>query len=289
MAKIGDYTLHPIETGTFGLDGGAMFGVVPKPLWERRMVPDERNRIKLSMRCLLIEGGGKLILVDNGLGNKYDPKFAGLYNVDHSSDTLDASLASAGFSRTDITDVILTHLHFDHAGGSTEEVDGKLHVAFENARFHVQRDHWVAANAPNARERASFFRENLEPLAASGQLNLLHGQQDIFKGISVDTFFGHTESMQTVSISDPDSEDEKTLVFVADLLPTSHHLAPAWTMGYDIRPLKTMDEKDAFLKRAIEADWDLFFEHDPDVEIARVILDERGRPVVAQARPLKEL
>ncbi len=285
MPRIGPYNLHVVETGRFGLDGGAMFGVVPKPLWERRIKPDERNRIPLAMRCLLLEGDDKLILVDNGLGDKYDPKFAGLYNVDHAQGTLDGSLRSCGFDKSEITDVILTHLHFDHAGGSTTVDDGHLKIAFPNATFHVQRDHWVTANAPNPREAASFFRENLEPLAASGQLNLIAGARQLFDGISLDVYSGHTEAMQTVTITG----DEHKLIFVADLIPTSHHLAPAWTMGYDVRPLQTMEEKGIFLERVSKEGSLLFFEHDPDVQMAGITFDERGRPTVLNPRNLNEL
>lgn len=285
MPRIGKYNLHVVETGSFGLDGGAMFGVVPKPLWERRIKPDERNRIPLAMRCMLMEGDGKLILIDNGIGDKYEPKFAGLYNIDHESANLDKSLAALGFGKDEITDVILTHLHFDHAGGSTSQNGDKLEIVFPNAVFHVQRDHWVSANAPNPRESASFFRENLEPLAASGQMKLMAGPGELFEGISVDTFYGHSEAMQTVTIAAVD----RTLVFCADLLPTSHHLAPAWTMGYDVRPLQTMKEKETFLKEAIEKGWQLFFEHDPDVQVGDVIFDDRNRPVVINQRTLEDL
>lgn len=285
MPTIGNYKLHVVETGTFGLDGGAMFGVVPKPLWERRIKPDERNRIPLAMRCMLIEGSDKLILVDNGIGDKYDPKFAGLYNIDHETYNLDASLEKLGFGKDEVTDVILTHLHFDHAGGSTRHRGDDLEIVFPNATFHVQQAHWESANAPNPRESASFFRENLEPLASSGQLNLLDGPRQLFDGISVDTFSGHSEAMQTVTVH----SESSTLVFCADLLPTSHHLAPAWTMGYDVRPLVTMQEKADFLSEAIDKGWKLFFEHDPFVQVGDVEFDDRNRPVVINQRSLEEL
>ncbi len=284
MTKIGPYTLHTIETGYLGLDGGAMFGVVPRPLWRKRMEPDDRNRIRLSMRCLLLEDSDRLILIDNGLGHKYTEKFAGLYAVDHSSHTLDRSLRERGFTRHDVTDVILTHLHFDHAGGSTEHDNGRLVPAFPRAHYHVQRGQWETALDPNPREAPSFLADNLRPLEASGQLVLIDGVSSLFSGVFVAPFQGHTDAMQIVRIEDA----ERTLVFVADLLPTSHHLAPAWTMAYDVRPLDTMNEKADFLRMAIAQNWSLFFEHDPDVAIADVCETDRG-PAVCNPRTLGEL
>ncbi|MEM1128676.1 MAG: MBL fold metallo-hydrolase [Bacteroidota bacterium] len=284
MTKIGPYTLYTIETGRFGLDGGAMFGIIPQPLWSRRIEPDARNRIPLHMRCLLLEGDGRLILIDNGLGDKYDAKFASIYAVDDQAPTLDESLAQAGFGRDEITDVILTHLHFDHAGGTTRRTSDGLAMAFPNATIHVQRDHWAWASAPNPREQGSFLAENLDPLAASGQLALVEGAGALFPGVSVRTVHGHTEAQQIVMISD----DARTLVFVADLLPTSAHLAPVWGMGYDVRPLVTIEEKGLFLEEAITQGWTLFFEHDPHVVVAQVESGPKGPQIVAP-RPLTDL
>jgi glyoxylase-like metal-dependent hydrolase (beta-lactamase superfamily II) len=284
MPRIGPYTLHTIETGRFGLDGGAMFGIIPKPLWERRIAPDARNRIPLNMRCLLLEGEGRLILVDDGLGDKYDDKFADIYAVDYTEMELHRSLRAAGFDASDVTDVILTHLHFDHAGGSTRREGDRLKVAFENARFHVQRKHWAWAVHPNARERASFLKENLEPLAASGQLHLLDGDGELFPGVEVLTVNGHTEAQQLVKVSD----GETTLVFVADLLPTTAHLGLPWIMAYDVRPLVTLTEKEAFLEAAVEGGWQLFFEHDPGTAVAGLRRTARG-VATTEGRPLSEL
>src|SRR5690606_26097508 len=175
MAKIGPYSLHTIETGRFGLDGGAMFGIVPKPLWERRIQADERNRIPMHMRCLLLEGDGRVILIDNGLGDKYDRKFQDIFAVDQESSSLASSLREAGFTEDDVTDVVLTHLHFDHCGGSTRRGSGGLELTFPNAKHHVQRKHWEWACEPNLREAASFLSENLDPLSRSGQLELVDG------------------------------------------------------------------------------------------------------------------
>ena len=270
--KIGSYTLHSIETGTFALDGGAMFGVVPRVLWERRLAPDERNRIPLHMRCLLLEGDGRLALIDDGMGHKYDTRFADLYAVDHTRHTLEGSLHALGFAPEDVTDVILTHLHFDHCGGSTSRDGDRLRLTFPNARHHVQRAHWHWATHPNARERASFLDENLAPLEQEGSLVLHDGPGEILPGVEARTFNGHTEAQQVVLVQG----DAGTVAYVADLLPTIHHLAPAWVMGYDVRPLVTIDEKAAFLEEAAAAGWHLFFEHDPDVELASLVRAERG-------------
>ncbi len=261
-----------------------MFGIIPKVLWAKRMPPDERNRIPLSMRCLLLESSDRLILIDNGLGTKITDKFANLYAVDQETSSLSGSLRSLGFAQEDVTDVILTHLHFDHCGGSTERQDGRLQVAFPNATFHVQRTHWDWARRSNPKEHASFLDENLEPLAASGQLNLLDGAGALLPGIDLMLVNGHTEAQQIVKVSGP----EGVLVYVADLLPTTAHLAPAWTMGYDVRPLVTMEEKARLLRQAEQENWSLFFEHDPEVAVASVRLGEKGIETVGE-RPLGEL
>lgn len=261
-----------------------MFGVVPKVLWERRLPPDERNRIPLRMRCLLLESSDRLILVDDGLGDKYTDRFQDLYAVDHTETDLGRALAAAGFSFGDVTDVILTHLHFDHAGGSTRRDGDRLTVTFPNARYHVQRAHWAWALEPNEREQASFMEENLAPLRASGQLNLLDEAGPFLPGIELLRVDGHTEAQQLVKVEGP----EGTLVFVADLLPTHAHLRGAWVMGYDVRPLVTMEEKHAFLERAVAEGWHLFFEHDPEVAVASLERTERGI-ATTDHRPLEEL
>lgn len=286
MPQIGPYTLHAIETGRFGLDGGAMFGIIPKPLWEQRIGADARNRIPLHMRCLLLQGADRCILIDTGLGDKYGDKFADIYAVDHELATLDGSLAQVGVSPEDVTDVILTHLHFDHCGGSTRRgPDGALALTFPNAQHYVQQAHWDWAQTPNVREKGSFLDENLAPLEASDQLQFTDGPEALFPGITVHPVHGHTEAQQTVKISDG---GENTLVYVADLLPTTAHLAPVWNMAYDVRPLVTTDEKMEFLNDAVDNGWDLFFEHDPEVAIASLDRTERGIEPVDR-RPLTEL
>ena len=284
MPKIGSYNLYTMESGRFGLDGGAMFGIIPKVLWERRIAPDARNRIPLNMRCLLLEGEDRLILIDNGVGDKYDDKFRDIYAIDHDYATLTKSLHTAGFSEDDVTDVVLTHLHFDHCGGSTKRGQTGLELTFRNARHHVQRKHWEWAARPNLREEASFLRENLDPLASSGNLSLAGGEGRLFPGIELITVHGHTECQQLVKISD----GGKTLVFVADLIPTSAHVRAVWIMAYDVRPLVTLEEKQAFLDRAAEEEWHFFFEHDPEVEVGTPVRTERGIEL-AHPRRLEEL
>lgn len=283
MPRISRYQLHTIETGRFSLDGGAMFGIVPRALWQKSIAPDANNRIPMHMRCLLLEGDGRLILVDNGIGTKYPEKFGKMFAVDDTSMNLNKSLAALGFNESDVTDVILTHLHFDHCGGSTRRNGDRLEVAFPNATFHVQRSHWAWAEKSNVREKASFLAENLEPLAASGQLNLLDGSSTLYPGIDLISVDGHTRAMQLVKIHD----EKATLLFVADLLPTSSHLMPAWNMAYDLWPMTTIEEKAKILEQAITGDWKLFFEHDAAVELTDVEMGDRG-PIIINARSLSE-
>jgi glyoxylase-like metal-dependent hydrolase (beta-lactamase superfamily II) len=285
MVDLGPYTLYTVEAGRFGLDGGAMFGIVPKPLWSSRIEPDDQNRIPLHMRCLLIEGPDRLWLVDTGLGDTFaGTKYEDIYAVDPDAPTLDASLHDHGFGRDDVTDVILTHLHFDHCGGATRGNGETRTPTFPNATYHVQDAHWDWAMASNPKEKGSFLQETFLPIEASGQLHRVDGAGALAPGIDVLLAHGHTESQQLVKISG----DDRTLVYVADLLPTTHHLAPAWTMAYDVRPLDTMDEKAAFLETAVEGRWDLFFEHDPDTAVASLERTEQ-RVDVTDRRPLSEL
>ena len=242
--------LHRIETGNFMLDGGAMFGVVPKALWERTNPADEKNRIKMAARSLLIEDGDRLILIDTGMGNKQSDKFYGHYAIwgDH---TLDSSLQKAGFHRDDITDVFFTHLHFDHCGGAIEfNSNGILVPAFKNARFWSHQNHWEWATKPNPREKASFLPENILPIHESGQLELLTGTEKQLEitalGFDILLMDGHTEKQMLPMIQ----YQGKTIVFAADLIPTVGHLPIPYVMGYDTRPLLTLEEKASFLDRA---------------------------------------
>ena len=264
--------LYSINTGHFKLDGGAMFGVVPKSIWNRLNPADENNMCSWAMRCLLIETTNRLILIDNGMGSKQDEKFFGYYYL-HGSDSLDKSLAAHGFSRNDITDVVLTHLHFDHCGGSIEKTaTGLYEPAFKNAHYHVHEDHWKWAIQPNAREKASFLKENILPIQESGQLNFIDEREPLVEGVSFLRVDGHTEAMLLPKVSMKGS----TLLFMADLIPSVHHLPLPYVMSYDVRPLSTMNEKTAILNQAVKENWVLFFEHDPLIECARLELTERG-------------
>jgi glyoxylase-like metal-dependent hydrolase (beta-lactamase superfamily II) len=270
--------LYPIETGNFKLDGGAMFGVVPKTIWNKTNPADENNLIDIAARCLLIEDGNRLILIDNGMGNKQSDKFFGYYSL-WGTHSLDKSLAKYGFHRDDITDVFLTHLHFDHCGGSVQWNKDKTgyEVAFKNAKYWTNENHWDWATKPNPREKASFLSENIIPIQESGQLNFVKvpdgdfvAQSELDFGI----FFvnGHTEKMMIPHIKYQD----KTIVFCADLLPTAGHVPVPYVMGYDTRPLLTMPEKTKFLTAAAENNYYLLLQHDAYNEIITVEKTERG-------------
>ena len=268
--------LHRIETGNFMLDGGAMFGVVPKALWERTNPSDAKNRIKMAARSLLIEDGDRLILIDTGMGNKQSDKFYGHYALwgDH---TLDGSLQKAGFHRDDITDVFLTHLHFDHCGGAIHyNAHGILDPAFKNARFWSHQNHWDWAMKPNPREKASFLSENILPIHESGQLELLTETEKqlekITLGFDILLMDGHTEKQMLPMIR----YQGKTIVFAADLIPTVGHLPIPYVMGYDTRPLLTLEEKASFLDRAIKEDFLLFLEHDAENELISLEQTAKG-------------
>lgn len=275
--------LHPIDTGFFKLDGGAMFGVVPKTLWAKHHPPDEKNLCTWAMRCLLVEDGNRLILIDNGLGDKQDSKFFSHYEP-HGEATLEGSLRELGLGFDDITDVFLSHLHFDHCGGSIKwnsRRDG-YEPAFKNATYWSNAHHWEWATKPNARERASFLKENILPIGESGQLkhvpvirsspteNSLTG--DLFPSVDVLTVNGHTDAMMIPHIR----YKGRTVCFVADLLPSIHHIPVAWVMAYDTRPLLTLSEKAEFLGRAADQQFVLFLEHDPVNQCCTVERTEKG-------------
>jgi glyoxylase-like metal-dependent hydrolase (beta-lactamase superfamily II) len=255
--------LYSINAGHFKLDGGAMFGVVPKSMWKKLNPPDENNMCNWAMRCLLIKDEGRLILIDNGMGNKQDEKFFGYYYL-NGDDTLEKSLAKYGFSKEDITDVFLTHLHFDHCGGSIERVDDKLVPAFKNATYWSNESHWQWAVHPNDREKASFLKENIIPIQESGKLKFIETKQGIefTKNVNLRFVNGHTESMMLPQIKYKD----KTIVYMADLLPSVAHIPIPYVMAYDTRPLETLVEKKSFLTEALEKEFVLFFEHDPEIE-----------------------
>ncbi len=251
--------LHIIETGNFKLDGGAMFGVVPKTIWQRTNPADENNLCTWSMRCLLIEDGDRLILIDTGIGDKQNEKFFSYYYL-HGDDSLKSSLKKAGFSADDITDVFLTHLHFDHCGGAVGWKDREKQIpelVFKNANYWTNESHWKWATEPNSREKASFLKENLLPLQENGQLNFV-GDKSPFEQFNILFVDGHTEKMMLPHIY----YNGKTIVYAADLLPSVGHIPLPYVMGYDTRPLITMEEKDRFLKEAVANEYIIFFEHD---------------------------
>ena len=265
--------LYTINTGHFKLDGGAMFGVVPKSIWQRVNTADNNNMCSWAMRCLLVKDGNRLILIDNGMGNKQDDKFFGYYFL-HGNDTLDLSLAKHGFHRDDITDVFLTHLHFDHCGGSIiyNSDRTKLEPAFKNATYWCNEKHWEWAVNPNPREKASFLKENIMPIKESGQLQYLDSSKDFMRGFSMYEANGHTEAMMLPLLKYKNT----TVAFLADLIPSAGHIPMPYVMGYDVRPLNTMKEKEYILKQAAENNWTLFFEHDPIIECCTVAKTERG-------------
>ena len=270
--------LHAIEAGNFKLDGGAMFGVVPKTIWNKTNPADENNLIDIAARCLLIEDGNRLILIDTGMGNKQSDKFFGYYSLwgDHS---LDTSLKNAGFHRDDVTDVFMTHLHFDHCGGSVNWNTAKTgyEVAFKNAKFWTNDNHWEWATKPNSREKASFLHENIIPMQESGQLHFIKRPEGDFlqeSELGFGIFFadGHTEKQMIPHIN----YNGKTIVFCGDLLATAGHIPVPYVMGYDTRPLLTMDEKTKFMNAAAENKYYLFLEHDAHNQIITVEKTEKG-------------
>jgi glyoxylase-like metal-dependent hydrolase (beta-lactamase superfamily II) len=287
--------LYSVNTGYFKLDGGAMFGVVPKSIWNKINPADENNMCSWALRCLLIEDGNRLVLVDNGMGDKQDAKFFSYYYL-HGNDTLDKSLAKHGFQRDDITDVFLTHLHFDHCGGSVIREGDKLVPAFKNAVYWSNELHWQTATHPNEREKASFLKENIFPIKESGQLQFIeHWYDQKRENIKVEGFVafvgasslpsvsfsenisicfvnGHTEAMMLPQIN----YNGKTIVFMADLLPSQGHIPIPYIMAYDMQPLVTLNEKKTFLNEALQNDYILFFEHDPQYECCILHQTERG-------------
>ncbi|MFI5218569.1 MAG: MBL fold metallo-hydrolase [Bacteroidia bacterium] len=278
--------LYSINTGYFKLDGGAMFGVVPKSIWDDLNPADENNMCSWALRCLLIEDGNRLILVDNGIGDKQDKKFFSYYFL-HGDDTLEKSLSNAGFTKDDITDVFLTHLHFDHCGGSVQWNKDRTgyEPTFKNATYWIHKEHWEWATKPNAREKASFLKENILPIQESGQLKFVEGvvmngldeneiitQSNFSDKIDVLVSRGHTNAMMHPMIPYKD----KTVIYMADLLPSTGHIPVPYIMAYDTRPLITLEEKIKFLNFAAGNDTVLFFEHDPVIECCTLQKTERG-------------
>ena len=269
---IGDYEIVPLETGRFSLDGGAMFGVVPWVFWSKMNPPDERQRIELAARCWLIRGRGRTILVDDGNGTKWNDKLKDIYRLDNSAGDLQTSLRKHGVSENDVTDVILTHLHFDHAGGSTR-IDGSTIIpSFPNAKFYVQRKQWELSQKPTDKDRGSFMRDDFVPLMDHGVLELVDGEGEILPGIEVLVCNGHTDAQQLPKIS----SGPTTMLFCCDLIPTTSHLPWPYVMAYDVRPLVTIEEKKKVFGRAYEEGWILFLEHDPSTMAITLKASEKG-------------
>ncbi len=279
--------LSIIKTGFFKLDGGAMFGVVPKQLWQRLNPPDENNLCTWALRCLLVETEDKKILIDTGMGNKQDEKFRSHFEP-HGADDLITSLQQQGLKPEDITDVFLTHLHFDHCGGAVKKDEtGKLVPTFPNATYWSNKTHYDWAMNPNERERASFLKENFVPLIEAGVLKFVEEKEgiELWNDIKINFAFGHTEAMMIPEIN----FKNRKIIYCADLLPSSFHIGMPYVMSYDIRPLETLKEKHRLLEKAVERQDILFFEHDPNLECCTVKKDDRGRIVLHEALKLEEV
>ena len=280
--QFGDYRVEIVPDAEFRLDGGAMFGVVPRALWSRAAPPDEENRIRLQSNCLFVEAAGERILIETGMGDKWSPKHAAMYGLRRER-TLGESLKSiAGCAPEDVTVVVNTHLHFDHAGGNTTfDAEGRAVPAFPNARYLVSRDEFEHAESPHERDRASYLPENWRPVKESGQLELMPAEYEIVPGLSMETTAGHSHTMQCPKLR----RGGRTLFGFADLVPTRAHVPLAWIMGYDLYPVETLEAKRRLLPQAAREGWLCLFYHDPEAPLARIV-EEDGRP---RAEAVKEL
>ena len=267
--KIADYRLYPILTSYFRLDGGAMFGIIPKTLWNKKMPSDEKNRIQMVTRSLLLVSDDKKILIDTGNGNKWHDKLKSIYEIDNSKVDLKSSLEKVGFTCEDITDVICTHLHFDHIGGNTKLVVGNIIPAFPNAKYWISQKNWEVANSPSEKDQGSFMEDDWKVLADNGMVNFINDNRENIPNIEFIFSDGHTPGMMLPVISD----ENNTLVYCADLVPTSSHIPLPWVMAYDVQPMITITEKKELYSKAIENDWILYYEHDPDVIACTIKFD----------------
>lgn len=263
--QVGSYQIDFVTDGTFALDGGAMFGIIPRPLWSRDNPPDARNRIDMGLRCMVCRGEDHVILVDAGIGGKFDAKFFDIYRIDHSATDIQRSLATLGISPEQVTDVIITHLHFDHAGGLTVTDGDRPRPRFPRARHLVQRRHLEWATSPSPKDSGSFLPENFRPLQEAGLLELLDGPEEVFAGLELHLLEGHTPAMQAVLV-----DGDPPLFYAADLFPMTAHLHLPYIMAYDVAPLITVKEKELYLRRAVERNWRVAFEHDPVVKVGTV-------------------
>ena len=279
LNNIGKWKVIVLETGDFRLDGGAMMGSVPKVLWEQTNPADELNRINLSLRCLLLDNGSKRVLIETGMGNKFNDKFKSMFAIKQSSNPLSDTLCEYGYNPESITDVILTHLHFDHSGGALNCNENEVLVpAFTNAKYHVSESNWKLGVAPNPRDRASYLNENYLPLKDAGVLNLIADNSEILSGISSYIVNGHTTGQQLIKV---ESEGE-VLVFCSDLIPLRSHLKLPWIMGYDLNALLSLKEKTKFLQEAVDGDWWLFFYHDPKTIAVKIEKGDKHYNVVKE-------
>ncbi|MCP5062411.1 MAG: MBL fold metallo-hydrolase [Ignavibacteriae bacterium] len=270
--RIGKYKISVLDTGTFGLDGGAMFGIIPKPLWNKTTEADSKNRIRLGGRCLLLQSESKTILVDTGIGNIWDEKFKAIYNVDQTENTLLNSLKEKNVEPDEITDVILTHLHFDHVGGAVRVENEKNVPAFSNAKYHVQKEQYKWAITPSDKDRGSFVKDTFSSLYEEGMFHFINGEQQFDNEIKLLAINGHTFAQQMVKLSD----SSNTVLFCADLVPTAAHIPIPYVMGYDINPMITIEEKKIYLANAVDEEWKLVFGHDPINVCATIQKTERG-------------
>ena len=267
--RIGDYDLYSIETSEFSLDGGAMFGIIPKPIWEREAPSDALNRIDMVTRSLLLCSDEKKILIDTGNGTKWEEKYRDIYNIDTSRYNIESSLTKYGFSADDITDIINTHLHFDHAGGNTKIDDGSIVPTFPNAKYWVTKEHWQLANHPSQKDSGSFIEHDWKVLAENGMIETVNGNEPFIKGIDSYITQGHTAGLLHPMISD----GTKTLFYGADIFPLAAHISIPWVMAYDVQPVVTMKEKEILLPKMQDEEWILFLEHDPNIQACTVHQD----------------
>jgi len=272
------WKINVIESGKFKLDGGAMMGSVPKVLWNKTNPSDELNRIDLAMRCLLLDNGKEKILIETGIGNKNSSKFIEMFCIEQSTFPLKDELKSFGYELEDITHVILTHLHFDHAGGATYSADDKILPTFPNAKYIISKSNWEAALNPNPKDRASYLHENFVPLKEFGQLILVDDDEEFLEGISGLAFYGHTTGQQLIKIT----VENESLVFCSDLIPLKSHLKIPWIMGYDLNAMKTLEEKSTFLTEAAEKNWLLFFYHDPKTIAVKIKKSEKYFDIIEE-------
>jgi glyoxylase-like metal-dependent hydrolase (beta-lactamase superfamily II) len=281
MLRLGRWRLAAVHDGTFAVDGGVLFGIVPRPLWEKAFTPDVRNRVRLAARCLLAidEGAGRVVLVDDGMGDKWDPRRAEIYGLERAGGGLEAALAARGIVRGDVTDVVLTHLHFEHAGGTTRRrADGELELSFPRATHHLQRRNWQWAHAPSERDQGCFLAENFALLEHSGQLHLVEGELELYPDLQLIVSEGHTVAQQLPRFHG----DGTHLTCCGDVIPTRAHVRVPWLMAHDLYPLTSLEEKKMLLAQALEDDGILFLEHDPDVAAVR-LREEEGHAAVREA------